>query len=93
MMGLDAVSPLSVLDLTPAQQRARTMQALTRLLVEQPGQACCWSTEDLHWIDPTSLEFWTCCWTRLRSADHDPGHGTPTFEYGFGGHPIVTSLR
>ncbi len=35
MMGLDGEARYGKLDLTPAQQRARTMQALTGLLVEQ----------------------------------------------------------
>ena len=35
MMGLDGEARYGKLDLTPAQQRAQTMQALTGLLVEQ----------------------------------------------------------
>ncbi|MFT7532262.1 MAG: class 3 adenylate cyclase, partial [Gammaproteobacteria bacterium] len=57
MMGLDAEGRYETLDLTPEQLRAQTMQALTGLLVEQAkDKPLLLVYEDLHWIDPTSLE-------------------------------------
>ena len=47
--------------------------------------------EDLHWIDPTSLELLDLL---LDAIADQPimilATARPTFEYGFGGHPIVT---
>ncbi|MBT6273549.1 MAG: AAA family ATPase [Chromatiales bacterium] len=92
MMGLDGEARYGKLDLTPAQQRARTMQALTGLLVEQArDKPLLLVYEDLHWIDPTSLELMDLL---LDAIAEQPimilATARPTFEYGFGGHPIVT---
>ena len=92
MMGLDGEARYGKLDLTPAQQRARTMQALTGLLVEQArDKPLLLVYEDLHWIDPTSLELLDLL---LDAIADQPimilATARPTFEYGFGGHPIVT---
>jgi class 3 adenylate cyclase/tetratricopeptide (TPR) repeat protein len=92
MMGLDAEGRYETLDLTPEQLRAQTMQALTGLLVEQAkDKPLLLVYEDLHWIDPTSLELLEL----LLGAIADQkimvlAMARPTFEYGFGGHPIVT---
>ena len=92
MMGLDGESRYGKLDLMPAQQRAQTMQALTGLLVEQAKEKPLLLVyEDLHWIDPTSLELLDLLLDTI--ADHQImvlATARPTFEYGFGGHPIVT---
>ena len=92
MMGLDGEARYGKLDMTPAQQRARTMQALTGLLVEQArDKPLLLVYEDLHWIDPTSLELLDLL---LDAIADQPimilATARPTFEYGFGGHPIVT---
>ena len=92
MMGLDGEARYGKLDLTPAQQRAHTMQALTGLLVEQAkDKPLLLVYEDLHWIDPTSLELLDLL---LDAIADQPimilATARPTFEYGFGGHPIVT---
>ena len=68
------------------------MQALARLLVRQAAQRPVLLVyEDLHWIDPTSLELLE---TLLDAIAEQPimilATARPTFEYGFGGHPIVT---
>lgn len=80
------------LDVTPAQQRAQTMQALTRLLVQQARkQPVLLVYEDLHWIDPTSLELFDLLLDAI--ADQQImilATARPSFDYGFGGHPIVT---
>ena len=92
LLGLDGVSRYGALDLTPAQQRARTMQALAGLLVQQAAEnPVLLVFEDLHWIDPTSLELLDILLDAI--ADQPVmilATARPTFEHGFGGHPIVT---
>ncbi len=92
MMGLDGETRYGKLQLTPAQQRARTMKALTGLLVEQArDKPLLLVYEDLHWIDPTSLELLDLLLDTI--ADQNImilATARPSFEYGFGGHPIVT---
>lgn len=92
MMGLDGTERYGPLDLTPAQQRARTMQTLAKLLVQQSqDQPVLVVYEDLHWIDPTSLELLDLL---LDVITDQPimilATSRPAFEHGFGGHPIVT---
>jgi class 3 adenylate cyclase/tetratricopeptide (TPR) repeat protein len=92
LLGLDGVSRYGALDLTPAQQRTRTMQALAGLLVRQVTEKPVLMVfEDLHWIDPTSLELLDIL---LDAITDQPimilATARPTFEHGFGGHPIVT---
>jgi class 3 adenylate cyclase/tetratricopeptide (TPR) repeat protein/ABC-type transport system involved in cytochrome c biogenesis ATPase subunit len=92
LMGLDGTVRYGALDLSPAQQRAQTMQALAKLLVRQAAQKPVLLVyEDLHWIDPTSLELLEIL---LDAIADQPimilATARPTFEYGFGGHPIVT---
>jgi class 3 adenylate cyclase/tetratricopeptide (TPR) repeat protein/ABC-type transport system involved in cytochrome c biogenesis ATPase subunit len=94
LLGLDGVSRYGAVDLTPAQQRARTMQTLAGLLVRQAAEKPVLMVfEDLHWIDPTSLELLDLL---LNAITDQPvmilATARPTFEYGFGGHPIVTRL-
>ena len=48
------------LNLTPQKQKERTLQALVQLLVVQAERQATVSVwEDLHWADPSSLEFLT----------------------------------
>jgi len=91
LLGLET-GRYDVPDLTPAQQRALTMQALAGMLVQQAQEnPVLLVYEDLHWIDPTSLELLEI----LLDAIVDQnilvlGTARPTFDYGFGGHPVVT---
>ncbi len=94
LLGLDGEARYGALDLTPAQQRAQTMKALTGLLVRQAAaKPVLMVFEDLHWIDPTSQELLD---TLLDQITDQPimilATARPTFEYGFGGHPIVTKF-
>ena len=94
IMGLDGTERYGALDLTPAQQRAQTMQALAGLLVRQAAEKPVLMVfEDLHWVDPTSQELLD---TLLDQITDQPimilATARPTFEYGFGGHPIVTKF-
>lgn len=92
MVGLDGTERYGALDLTPAQQRAQTMRALTSLLVQQAqNRPVLLVYEDLHWIDPTSLELLEILLDAI--ADQQImilATARPSFDYGFGGHPIVT---
>ncbi|XHY17892.1 hypothetical protein SuNHUV7_26930 (plasmid) [Pseudoseohaeicola sp. NH-UV-7] len=94
MMGLDGTARYGALDLTPAQQRAHTMKILAKLLVEQSqDKPVLLVYEDLHWIDPTSLELLDLLLDTV--ADQNImilATARPSFEYGFGGHPIVTKF-
>ncbi|MEE8542262.1 MAG: hypothetical protein V3S94_00220, partial [Gammaproteobacteria bacterium] len=49
--------------------------------------------EDAHWIDASTLEFLDLCLDQIASV---PVlmliTARPPFEYGFGGHPIVSTL-
>jgi predicted ATPase/class 3 adenylate cyclase len=58
LLGIEPAGSHSILDLTPQQRRARMLAALVdhlaNLGAEQPTPVL---FEDVHWIDPTSLEF------------------------------------
>jgi predicted ATPase/class 3 adenylate cyclase len=57
LLGLDASARYPMPDLTPAQRRARTLAALTeQLLGLAAHQPVLMVFEDVHWIDPTTLE-------------------------------------
>lgn len=83
-----------VLSLTPQQQRARTLQALVaQLLKLSHGKPVLFVLEDAHWIDATTLELVDLCLDQVASAPIMMLVTTrPTFQHGFGGHPIVTRL-
>lgn len=94
LLGLDGEARYGALDLTPAQQRARTMRTLTALLVQRAqDKPVLLVYEDLHWIDPTSQELLDLL---LDQITDQPimilATARPTFEYSFGGHPIVTKF-
>ena len=92
LLGLNAQTRYGVIDLNPAQQRAQTMRMFVRLLVEQSKiKPVLMIYEDLHWIDPTSLELLEILLDAI--VDREVmilATARPTFDHGFGGHPIVT---
>lgn len=92
MLDLDYDARYGKLESTPAQQRAQTMQMFTRLLVEQAAiKPVLLVYEDLHWIDPTSLELLeTLLDALIEQKIMILATARPTFEYRFGGHPSVT---
>jgi predicted ATPase/class 3 adenylate cyclase len=92
LLGIDAGERYGVLDLTPAQIRARTMQALVSLLVQQAEtKPLLVVFEDLHWVDPTTLELLDLTLDAITGKNIlILATARPTFEHGFGGHPIVT---
>jgi class 3 adenylate cyclase/energy-coupling factor transporter ATP-binding protein EcfA2 len=58
----------ALLDLSPKQQREKTLDALTNGVVRQARlQPMLFIAEDLHWVDPTSLECTTRIIERIRS--------------------------
>jgi len=90
MLGIESSQPGNE-ELTPEVQRVRTMQALIKWLVDSAGhKPVLLVFEDLHWIDPTSLEY-------LELAIDAVGANRvfllatarPTFSHDFGGHPDV----
>ena len=58
LLSLPTPAHYSLLNLTPQKQKERTLQALLQLLVAQAERQATVSVwEDLHWADPSSLEF------------------------------------
>jgi hypothetical protein len=94
LLGLETEQRYGSLNLTPQQQRARTLQELVGqligLAVDKP---VLFVLEDAHWIDASTLEFLDLCLERIASERVlMQVTARPTFEHGFGGHPIVTKL-
>jgi len=94
LLGLDGTGRYGPLDLDPEQLRARTLRSmvdqLTGLARSRP---VLWVIEDAHWIDPTTLELVELTLdAAARSRLMVLVTARPNFEYGFGGHPIVTRL-
>jgi class 3 adenylate cyclase/tetratricopeptide (TPR) repeat protein len=94
MLGIDSEARYGSLDLSPQQQRNRTLNALADQLIGLAGQQpVLFIVEDAHWIDPTTLELIELCLDRAASA---PVFllitARPSFDYSFGSHAIVTRL-
>ena len=94
MLGIESEARYGNLDLSPQQQRNRTLEALTDQLIGLASQQpVLFILEDAHWIDPTTLELIELCLDRAASA---PVFllltARPTFDHGFVGHAIVTRL-
>jgi class 3 adenylate cyclase/predicted ATPase len=94
LLGLAGEGRYGALRLTPQQQRARTLDALIRQLVGlAQRRPVLWVVEDAHWIDPTTQELIELALDRVaRSRVLVLLTARPTFEHGFGGHPIMTLL-
>lgn len=80
--------------MTAQQQRTRTLDAVAGQLAALASQRPVFFVmEDAHWIDPTTLELIDLCLERVaRSRVLMLITARPTFQHGFGGHPIVTKL-
>lgn len=94
MLGIDSETRYGQLDLSPQQQRNRTLNALTDQLMGLASQRpVLFILEDAHWVDPSTLELIELCLDRAASA---PVFllitARPGFEHAFGGHSIVTRL-
>ena len=94
LLGLDAEHRYGPLDMTPQQQRARTLQALAdHLTAMAKDKPVLFVLEDAHWIDASTLELLDIGLDQYASQRvFLLITARPTFEYGFGGHPIVTKL-
>lgn len=94
LLGLDGAARYGVIQMTPQQQRQRTLQALTdQLLGLASKKPILYVVEDAHWIDPTTLELLQLIIERIaRARVLVLVTARPTFEHQFGGHPIVTQL-
>jgi class 3 adenylate cyclase/tetratricopeptide (TPR) repeat protein len=94
LMGIDFAKRYDSLNLTAQQQRIRTLDALAGQLAALASQRpVFFILEDAHWIDPTTLELIDLCLERVaRSRVQMLITARPTFQHGFGGHPIVTKL-
>lgn len=94
LLALDAERRYGVSDLSPEQLRSRMLQALIDQLVGlAESRPVFFVIEDAHWIDPTTLELVELA---LDAVAHSRilvlMTARPTFEHGFGGHPVVTRL-
>jgi class 3 adenylate cyclase/predicted ATPase len=94
MLGIDASARYPTADLTPQQRRSRTLAVLVeQLLGLARRQPVLMVLEDVHWIDPTTLELVGQALDRIADArvlllltarpDHQPA---------LGGHPQLTRL-
>ncbi len=94
LIGLDGEGCYGALDLTPQQKRACTLQALVGQLVGLAKQKpVLFILEDAHWIDPTTQELMDLFLDTITDARVlILVTARPTFDHGFGGHPIVTRL-
>lgn len=94
LLGLDSEARYEALELSPEQQRSRTLNALTEQLFGlAQNRPVLFILEDAHWSDPTTLELIELCLDRAASASVLLLiTARPSFEHGFGGHPIVTRL-
>jgi len=69
LLRLDAAPRYGALDLTPQAQRARTLDALVAQVVGLAArQPVLMILEDVHWIDPTTLELFERCFDRIVRA-------------------------
>ena len=94
LLELDGEARYGSLDLAPQQRRNRTLQALiTQLLGLAAQQTVLFVVEDVHWIDPTTLELIELCLDQIAAGRVlIMVTARPTFSHSFGGHPIVTRL-
>lgn len=96
LMGLGEVAEArhGTLELPPPERRAQTLQALLKQLIgAAAARPVLLVLEDAHWIDPTTLELIELALEQIG------GHrimllitARPTFNHGFGGHPIVSRM-
>jgi len=94
LVGLEGETRYGDLDLTPQQQRTRTLLALKEQLVGLSRQKpVLFIFEDAHWIDPTTQEYLDILLNAIAGERVLMlVTGRPTYIHGFGGHPIVTRL-
>ena len=94
LLGIDPGDRYPRLDLTPQQQRARTLQALVDHFTGLSGkQPVLFVVEDAHWIDPTTAELIELVLDRLADcAALVLITARPNCELGLAAHPAVTKV-
>lgn len=94
LLEIDSEARYGAPRLSPQQLRSRTLQALIDQLIGlAQARPVLFVIEDAHWIDPTTLELMELALdTVARSRVLLLVTARPTFEHGFGGHPVVTRL-
>ncbi len=94
LLGIESEARYGKLDLSPERQRSRTLNALSDQLIGlAQQQPVLFILEDAHWSDPTTLELIELSLDRVSSTQVLLLiTARPTFDHGFGGHPIVTRL-
>jgi class 3 adenylate cyclase/tetratricopeptide (TPR) repeat protein len=69
LLSLPQPTDLPPLTLSPQQQKQKTLDVLVRWLFEEAERAAvCTVWEDLHWADPSTLEFLTVCLDQVPTA-------------------------
>lgn len=94
VLGIDAQGRYGNLNLSPPQQRSRTLRLLSAQIIGLARRRpVLFVVEDAHWIDPTTLELIEFVIDQVAA---EPVlillTARPTFEHGFASHPIVTRL-
>jgi class 3 adenylate cyclase len=94
LLGIDTAARYGTVELSPEQRRDRTLAALVdQLIALAAQQPVLFVLEDVHWVDPTTLEMVELVLDRIASSRVLMLiTARPTFSHGFGGHPIVTRL-
>jgi class 3 adenylate cyclase/predicted ATPase len=82
------------LTISPEQQKQRTLEAIVEQFVRlSRQQPVVFVVEDVHWIDPTTLELLSLCVDRLQHMQALMiVTSRPGFSHRWGGHAHVTSL-
>jgi len=94
LLGIDGEARYGPLTLSPQQRRNRTLAALINQLTGlAERKPVLWVIEDVHWIDPTTLEFIELALDRVQGASVLMLiTARPTFVASFASHPVVTRL-
>ncbi len=94
MLGIDGTARYGASTLTPQQQRSRTLAALVDQLDGLARRKpVLWVFEDVHWIDPTTLELIELTLDRVQGMRVLALITMrPSFVAPFANHPVVTRL-
>lgn len=94
LLGVGGEKRYGPVQLTPQQRRNRTLTVLIDQLLNLAKQKpVLWVIEDVHWIDPTTLEFVELALDRVQGKRVlILITARPTFAATFASHPLVTRL-
>jgi class 3 adenylate cyclase/tetratricopeptide (TPR) repeat protein len=94
LLGIDGQRRYGQLSITPQQRRSRTLAVLAEQLVALARlKPILWVIEDVHWIDPTTMELIELALDRLQNERAlILVTARPTFVATFSNHPLVTRL-